>query len=63
MLRQRTVPRDQASTNGSKHARSSASTSRRSLSSLRDYPRGTDTVTKPKFKQDLVFSLGNCMTH
>ena len=37
----------QASTNVSKCARSSASTSCRSLSPRRDYPRGTDTVTKP----------------
>ena len=43
----RAAPRDQASTNVSKHARSSASTSRRSLSPSRDYPRGTDSATKP----------------
>ena len=39
------VPRDQASTNVFKRARSSAS--RRSLSPRRDYPRGASTVTKP----------------
>ena len=43
----RAAPRDQASTNVSKRARSSASTSRRSISPRRDYPRGTDTATKP----------------
>ena len=43
----RAAPRDQASTNVSKRARSSASTSRRSLSPGSDYPRGTDSVTKP----------------
>ena len=43
----RAAPRDQASTYVSKCARSSASTSRRSLSSSRDYPRGTDSATKP----------------
>ena len=41
------VPRDQASTNVFKRARSSASTSHRSLSPRRDYPRGASTVTKP----------------
>ena len=44
---ERAAPRGQASTNVSKHARSSASTSRRSLSPSRDYPRGTDSATKP----------------
>ena len=34
-------------TSVSKRARSSASTSRRSLSPRRDYPRGTSTVTRP----------------
>ena len=43
----RARPRDQATTNVSKRARSSASTSRRSLSPRRDYPRGTSTVTRP----------------
>ena len=43
----RTRPRDQATTNVSKRARSSASTSCRSLSPRRDYPRGTSTVTRP----------------
>ena len=43
----RARPRDQTMTNGSKHARSSAPTSRRSLSPSRDYPRGTSTVTRP----------------
>ena len=43
----RAAPRDQALTNVSKRARSSASTSRRSLSPRQDYPRGTDTATKP----------------
>ena len=40
-------PRDQAAVNVSKRARSSASTSRRSLSPHRDYPRGTSTVMRP----------------
>ena len=43
----RARPRDQASTNVSKLARSNASTSRRSLSPRRDYPRGTITVMRP----------------
>ena len=43
----RARPRDQTMTNVSKRARSSASTSRRSLSPSRDYPRGTSTVTRP----------------
>ena len=43
----RAAPRDQASTNVPKRARSSVSTSRRSLSPRRDYPRETDTATKP----------------
>ena len=43
----RAAPRDQASTNVSKRARSSVSTSRRYLSPHRDNPRGTSTVTKP----------------
>ena len=43
----RAAPRDQASTNVSKRVRSSTSTSHRSLSTRRDYPRGTSTVTKP----------------
>ena len=43
----RAAPRDQASTKVSKRARSSASTSRRSLSPSRDYPGGTDSATKP----------------
>ena len=43
----RAAPRGQASTNVSKRARSSASTSRRSLFPSRDYPRGTDSATKP----------------
>ena len=43
----RARPRDQATFNISKRARSSASTSRRSLSPRRDYPRGTSTVTRP----------------
>ena len=38
----RAAPRDQASTNVTKRARSSASTSCRHLSPHRDYPRGTD---------------------
>ena len=41
----RAAPRGQTSTNVSKRARSSASTSRRSLSPSRDYPRGTDSAT------------------
>ena len=40
------APRDQASTKVSKRARSSASTSRRSLSLSRYYPRGTNSATK-----------------
>ena len=40
-------PWDQASAKVSKRARSSASTSRRSLSPSREYPRGTDSATKP----------------
>ena len=43
----RAAPRDQASTNVSKRGRSSASTSRRSISPRRDYPRETNTATKP----------------
>ena len=43
----RAASRDQASTNVPKRAMSSASTSRRSLSPKRDYPRGTDSATKP----------------
>ena len=43
----RAAPRDQASTNVSKRAGSSASTFRRSLSPSIDYPRGTDSATKP----------------
>ena len=43
----RAAPQDQASTNVSKCARYSASTSHKSLSPRRDYPRGTDTATKP----------------
>ena len=43
----RAGPRDQASTNVPKRARSSASTSCRYLSPRRDYPRGTDTAMKP----------------
>ena len=43
----RARPRDQALTNVSKCARSSALTSRRSLSPRRDYPRGTNTVMRP----------------
>ena len=43
----RAAPRDQALTNVSKLARSSASTSRRPLSPSRDYPRGTDSALKP----------------
>ena len=43
----RAAPRDQASTKVSKRARFSASTYRRSLSPSRDYPRGTDSATKP----------------
>ena len=40
----RARPRDQATVNVTKRARSSASTSHRSLSPRRDYPRGTSTV-------------------
>ena len=43
----RARPRDQATTNVSKRARSSASTSRRSVPLCRDYPKGTSTVTRP----------------
>ena len=43
----RARPRDQATTNVSKRARSSASTSRRSLSPRKDYPRVTSTVMRP----------------
>ena len=43
----RARPRDQAIVSVSKCARSSASTSRRSLFTSRDYPRGTSTVTRP----------------
>ena len=43
----RAAPRDQASTKVVKGARSSASTSRRSLSPSRYYPRGTNSATKP----------------
>ena len=39
-------PKDQASDKAPKRARS-ASTSRRSLSPRRDYPRGTCTATRP----------------
>ena len=39
--------RDQATVNVTKHARSSASTSRRSLAPRRHYHRGTSTVTRP----------------
>ena len=39
-------PKDQAKDKAPKHARS-ASTSRRSLSPRRDYPRGTCTATRP----------------
>ena len=41
------VAQGQASTKVSKRARSNASTSGRSLSPSRDYPRGTDSATKP----------------
>ena len=43
----RAAPRGQASTNVSKRARSTASTSCISLSPNRDYPRGTDSAMKP----------------
>ena len=43
----RARPRDQAAVNVSKRARSSASTSSRSLSPRRDYPRGTSPVRRP----------------
>ena len=43
----RARPRDQATVTVSKRARSSASTSYRSVSPRRDYPRGTSTVTRP----------------
>ena len=43
----RARPRDQATFNISKRARSSASTSCRYLSPRSDYPRGTSTVTRP----------------
>ena len=39
--------REQATVTTSKRARSCPSTSRRSLSPRRDYPRGTSTVTRP----------------
>ena len=43
----RARPRDQATTDVSKRARFSASSSRRSLSPRRDYPIGTSTVMRP----------------
>ena len=53
----RARPRDQATVNVTKCARSSTSTSRRSLSPRRDYPRGTSSVTRssqasPKHAED-----------
>ena len=50
----RARPRDQATVNVSKRARSSASTSHRSLSPHRDYPRGTSTVTRPLGMGDIT---------
>ena len=43
----RVRPRDQATVTVLKRVRSSASTSHRSLSPRRDYPRGTSTVSRP----------------
>ena len=46
-ITKRARPQEQATTSVAKRARSSASTSRRSLSPHRDYPRGTSMVTRP----------------
>ena len=58
----RARPRDQATTCLSKHARSSASTSHRSLSPRRDYPRGTSTVTRPYLRPVLGETQGQTCT-
>ena len=55
----RATPRDQASTNVPKRARSSASTSRRSLSPTRDYPQDLEVFNI--FKADMTSMLADML--